>query len=246
MQASKQRRLLWPTEHMQAGQHHLPEAAAHYLLKVLRLQPGDSLELFDGAGQRATACLQPGAQLTVAAVSHCCEPTAALQVLVGLPEPERADWLVEKLTELGATTISFVHCERSQGKPVARLHTGRLQRWQRLAEAAARQSGRYRIPEVQPLQPLRSCVEAVDGAAQRFVASATGTAGAFTDAAATGGKQAAADAALAVLVGPPGGLTPDELQMVQQRGYTELWLSHFVLRTETAAVAAATTLLRSV
>jgi 16S rRNA (uracil1498-N3)-methyltransferase len=237
MQVSKQRRLLWPTKHMQTGEHRLPEAAAHYLLKVLRLQPGDSLELFDGAGQRATACLQPGAQLTVAAVSHCHEPTAALQVLVGLPEPERADWLVEKLTELGATTISFVHCERSQGKPVARLHTGRLQRWQRLAEAAARQSGRYRIPEVQPLQPLRSCVEAVDCATQRWVASATGRAGAFAH---------AADAALAVLVGPPGGLTPDELQMVQQRGYTELWLSHFVLRTETAAVAAATTLLRRV
>jgi 16S rRNA (uracil1498-N3)-methyltransferase len=237
MQGSKQRRLMWPTEHMQAGAHRLPQAAAHYLLTVLRLQLGDALELFDGAGLRATAHLQPGAQITVTAVQPCCEPTAALQVLVGLPEPERADWLVEKLTELGATTISFVHCERSQGKAMARPKAGRRQRWQRLAEAAARQSGRCLVPVVQPLQPLLSCVESIDGATHRWVASATGPAG---------HPPAAADAALAVVVGPPGGLTPDELQMLQQRGYTELWLSHFVLRTETAAVAAATTLLQRV
>ena len=225
------RRLRVPAGCLLPGRVPLPTSEQHYIRRVLRLRPGAEVDLFDGVGATGTGRLAVGEDgalhVEVEAVSRGHDD-APLTVAVAVPKGERADWLVEKLTELGVHTIAWLACARSV--VVLKSPDAKMARWERLAEAAARQAGRATLPQLQAPVPFDAFVGA-PRLGTRLVAQPGGMAARPPEGAGV------------VLIGPEGGFTPEELQLAATEGYTAIALSRHVLRVETAAVAAAAQLL---
>lgn len=210
----------------------LPAGAARHV-QVLRLQPGDTLTLFDGRGGEYEARVEHmgRSEVRVEVQAHRaieCEAAVAVHLAVGMPANERMDWLVEKATELGAASIQPLLAERS----VLRLAGERAQKkqahWQGVAVAACEQSGRNRVPLVHPVQPLSAWLAA--RTQPGLVLSPR--AGARPLAPAGGGSE------FTLLSGPEGGLSPAEEQDAIARGWQPVQLGPRILRAETAPVAA--------
>ena len=120
-------------------------------IRVLRLRAGDDIVICDGAGRdykcRLVQTLEHEAEAEVIEVVPCkAEPTVRTTVFAGLPKGERSDFLVQKCTEAGASEIVFFSCTRCVAK-AANIEK-KVERWQRIAEEAAKQSGRGIIPQV--------------------------------------------------------------------------------------------------
>ena len=120
-------------------------------IRVLRLRAGDDIVICDGAGRdykcRLVQTLEHEAEAEVIEVVPCkAEPTVRTTVFAGLPKGERSDFLVQKCTEAGAAEIVFFSCTRCVAK-AANIEK-KVERWQRIAEEAAKQSGRGIIPQV--------------------------------------------------------------------------------------------------
>ncbi|MFZ4717806.1 MAG: RsmE family RNA methyltransferase [Ilumatobacteraceae bacterium] len=188
---------------------------AHHLFRVLRLRDGEVVTVSDGSGAWRTTVVAGAALVPSGPVEHEPEP-APCTIAAAIPKGDRAEWMVQKLTELGVREIVLLHCARSvvrwdgeRGvKPMARL--------QRVAREAAVQSRRVWLPVVRGPVPFEQAA-ALPGAA---LAEPGGEAG--------GGHRT-------VLIGPEGGFSPDELAVALPR----IALVDTVLRVETAAVAAA-------
>lgn len=213
----------------------LPADAARHV-QVLRMQPGDALTLFDGAGGEYAATVERmgRSDVSVTVGTHLAverEAPRAVHLAVGMPANERMDWLVEKATELGVASIQPL----ATAHGVLRLAGERAEKkrahWEAIAIAACEQCGRNRVPVIHPVQSLSGWLEAQGGPAARLVLSlAEGTRSlAGLDAAAQG---------VTVLSGPDGGLSGSEEQQAIARGFAPVTLGSRVLRAETAALAA--------
>jgi 16S rRNA (uracil1498-N3)-methyltransferase len=193
----------------------LDDAAAHHLSRVLRLRDGAAVSVTDGAGQWRSCHLVAGALETGGDVEQE-PPLPRLTVAVAPPKGDRLEWLVQKCTEVGVTSIVLLDAERSvvrwEGDRAAR----QLERLQRIALEAAMQSRRVWLPDV--------CGP---------VGAATVLPGAVI--AEPGGRPVDPGDAV-VAVGPEGGWSPDEVAMAAGR----VDLGPHVLRVETAAVVAVT------
>lgn len=204
-----------------------PDAARH--ARVARARPGDSLELVDLKGAAASAVLrrwEAGACVVdiLAVERERGEPPGPLVVALGVLHTEAFSWAVEKATELGATAIQPVLCARVQ----RRDHESRSDRWRRVAAAAVAQCGRSRPPDVLEPTPLSEVCAAAVGV--RLLAD--------PEAAGEPPQPAETEGGATVLVGPEGGFTPAEAEIVRGAGFESLWLGPRTLRAETAAVAA--------
>jgi 16S rRNA (uracil1498-N3)-methyltransferase len=207
---------------------------AHRLARVLRLGPGDAVELFDGSGR-----VWPGT-VTVAApklvrlalaepVVRAPEPPTIL--LAALIRPNRFEWLIEKATELGATLIQPVVTARSEVR-AAEIGRARLERWRRIAVEAAEQSGRVTVPAVDQPVPL---ADACGRAAGRLLVA---TEPAHGPVASLGELLRGIEREpVSLVTGPEGGLSPDEVRSVLDAGGVAASLGPLVLRAETAAIA---------
>jgi 16S rRNA (uracil1498-N3)-methyltransferase len=137
----------------------LPAGAARHV-QVLRLQPGDSITLFDGQSAdefdatvtrmgRSDVAVQVGQRRTVAR-----EPARQIHLAVGMPANDRMDWLVEKATELGVASIQPLMTERSVLKLSGERAEKKVAHWQSVAVAACEQCGGNLVPVVHPMQTL--------------------------------------------------------------------------------------------
>ena len=224
----------------------LPPGAARHV-QVLRMQPGDTLTLFDGTGGEYAATVERmgRSEVAVAVGAHTPverEAARAVHLAVGMPANERMDWLVEKATELGVTSIQPL----ATAHGVLRLSGERAEKkrahWEAIAVAACEQCGRNRVPVIHPVQSFAGWLgsaAASDTAATRLVLSlADGTRAVTAVAAATSSAQPAL-----VLSGPEGGLSASEEQDAIARGFAPVTLGARVLRAETAALAALVSLI---
>ena len=217
----------------------LPSAQARHV-QVLRLQPGAAVVLFDGSGGEWSAeVLQMGrSDVTVRVGSHAAadrELRRRVTIAFGMPANERMDALVEKATELGAATIQPLVCERSVLRLSGERADKRVRHWQQVAVAACEQSGRTRVPPVEPVQRLTAWLGALpaapESAARRIVLSPDATERIGVE---TIGPEGAD---LLVLSGPEGGLSPDEVAASRVAGFTPVSLGERVLRADTAPLA---------
>ena len=225
----------------------LPAGAARHV-QVLRLQPGDAIELFHGGLPHAQSEDQTGwfdatvqrmgrsdVEVQVGAW-HAPLPSAPqrVHVLSVMPANERMDWLVEKATELGVASIQPLVSERS----VLRLKADRADKkqthWQAVAVAACEQSGRTQVPCVHPVRSLAEGLQSWQNlAATRLLLSLAE--GAQPLAARLRPLPQATD--IVVLAGPEGGLSPAEEALALQHGFLPTTLGDYVLRAETAPLA---------
>jgi 16S rRNA (uracil1498-N3)-methyltransferase len=213
-----------------------PEVA-HRLTRVLRLGPGDRVDLFDGAGRSVvaelTAVERRGVRLRIAGEPRLASPPPDTRLICGLMRPARFEWLLEKATELGVTVLQPVVTDRGAVRP-DEVGAERQGRWQRIVIEAAEQCGRAWLPEVRPPLPLAGAVRAAAGT--RLLVAAEPAHGPATPTLAA--MAGVSDAPVAIVTGPEGGLTGAELAALAAAGGQTVGLGPLVLRAETAALAA--------
>lgn len=217
----------------------LDAAETHHLLRVLRLSPGAPIEVFDGAGNAFTARF-----LRVDDETRCLvergpavasrEPGVQLSVGVAIPKGDGLTAIVRQLAEIGAVSIVPLTSERSEG----RATPGRVVRWRAAALSGTRQSGRALVPSVTPPTPFDAWVRGTLPG-ERWIAApytASTAPSAVPQPGATGHR--------VVAIGPEGGFSQPELELAYRHKFQRLDLGGRILRTATASVLAAATLLR--
>lgn len=206
-----------------------------HLFRARRLGVGDRLRVVDGRGGARWAEVvridRSAAALTLGEPAPANEPALRLDLFVPTFRPERASWMVEKVTELGVWAIRFLHTERAPRQ----LGEGTLDRLRRVAAAALEQCHGARLPEISGPHEWRELAGLVEGAGERWVLDPEAEAGS--------GSDRAAPSAAALLVGPEGGWSPREQAELRAAGWRPVGLGPRILRIETAAVAGASILL---
>jgi 16S rRNA (uracil1498-N3)-methyltransferase len=209
-----------------------PEPSRH-LARVLRLGVGDTLTLFDGSGgeypSKITAVDKKNVRVLTGSHLHR-ESESPLQIHLGIAisRGERMDWIVQKSTELGVSTLTPLSTKHTGVKLAGARAEKKIQHWQQIAISACEQCGRNRPPTINPLEGLDDWLQ-FTVAERKLVLHHRADAGASTG---------EAPASVALLVGPEGGLNESEIATAERAGYSSLRLGPRVLRTETAPLAA--------
>jgi 16S rRNA (uracil1498-N3)-methyltransferase len=221
---------LYFQQDIEQGILHLDEEESRHAIKVLRHQTGDLLEVTDGRGNAYQV------SITDAHAGKCkfkivskstIEPTPYSIHLAIAPtkNPERIEWLTEKMTEIGVQKISIVltrHSERNRIK---------IDRLQKKAISALKQSGQYYLPQIE-LQPDFNVFIKQQNADEKFIAYVDVHNNTHLQHAASNSKS------YVILIGPEGDFSKEELQEAIAAGYTKVSLGKNRLRTETAGLVA--------
>jgi len=222
------RRVHVPPERIAGDRALLTPEARHYLRDVLRLSPGDEVEVFDGMGGAWAAAVEAGFEVLALGPRREARAGLDLWLLVALSKGEKIDLVVQKATELGATRVVPFPAERSVVLLEGEKGQTRARRWRRIAEEAARQCGRADVPEVLAPVPLATALGQLPPDAARFVFHPGGE-----------GLPARVEGdAVAAIVGPEGGLADAEIEACEASGARRASLGPRVLRAETAALVA--------
>ena len=217
----------------------LPEAVAHHA-RVVRLQPGAELTLFNGDGGEYLAHLasveKRGASAVIKAmIARDVELPYEITLAQALPEASKMDWIVEKAVELGVAAIQPLAAQRCVVRLTAERAEKKREHWQAVIIAASEQSGRNRLARLAPVDDFHGWIGQQD-MHKRVLLSPRG-------------NQSLADwarhqppQALTLMIGPEGGYTVQEEDAAIARGAIALTMGPRILRTETAGIAAAAAL----
>ncbi len=216
----------------------LPAGAARHA-QVLRLQPGDTVTLFNGEGGEWEATITRMGRSDVAVRVDGHQPLEreaprAVRLALGMPANERMDWLVEKAAELGAVAIDPLIAERSVLRLSGERATKKQGHWQAIAVAACEQCGRNRVPAVATPQDFSKWLAALRHDGPKLVLSLDDDTRPLPECIAN----APATAPVLLLSGPEGGLSPAEVEAAKAQGFQPVTLGSRVLRAETAPLAA--------
>lgn len=212
----------------------LSEASSNHLARVLRIAKGDPLVVFDGHGAEYPGRVtETGRQLTVElaeAVTSDKQSPLALTLIQGIARGDHMDLAIQKATELGITAITPVITARTQGTRNRAQLERRMRHWQGIIISACEQCGRNTLPI---LEPPRTLVDLI------AITPATGVLRLVLspDAELAARDFPRPEGSIELLVGPEGGLTPEELNLAATSGFHRLRLGPRVLRTETAAIS---------
>ena len=210
-----------------------------HLSQVLRVRVGDRIAVIDGSGEEHEAELlsvdrQAAVARRLATTVPDVEPAVEITLLQGIPKSDKMDWIVQKAVELGAAHIVPVWTEHVVRRETGDL-TGKVERWNRIAREAVKQSHRTRVPQVLAPMTLEAAVTAWKGDLGILLYE----------------NERKKDLKalltwytmnryhrLSLLVGPEGGISPAEAEYLASCGFESVTLGNRILRTETASVAA--------
>ena len=211
----------------------LPEEVNHYIRNVLRLAPGAVLELFDGAGRRFAATLTGIDPATVSVSEELpddVESPCRITLYQALAKGDHFELVVEKATELGVAVIVPLETARTVVKVKADKREAKQERWQRIADGAARQSGRSIVPMVEAPATLADALRHPAHATEILLHP-------HVDGFALADAVSPATPDVGIWVGPEGGFSPDEVDALLRRA-RPVSLGPRILRTETAGIVA--------
>ena len=202
----------------------MPEGEARHVLKVLRGRNGDVFEIADAERRLFLAELREGGQARVLGALQTEEDGEIELILYqAVPKGGRMDFLVEKAAEIGATRIVPLMTERG----IVRPRDGKVERWRRVAEAAARQSLRLGLPEV---------AEPVDLPGAIREAGENGVL--LHNSPELEDLECVISSPAALFIGPEGGWSEEELRLAGEAGLAPAQLGPYRLRSETAGMVA--------
>ncbi len=212
----------------------LPADAAHHLSVVLRAKVGQAVILFDGVGNEAhahiTECTRKAVTVQIENVSAVNrESPLHIHLAIGVSRGERMDFVLQKSTELGVSSITPLLCERTEVRLSDERRQKKHEQWQKIIVSACEQSGRTFLPSLQSAKSLAECL-ASDSSEQRFVLHHR------SDSALPAVQEKPRSVLL--LIGPEGGLSEDEIAVALAANCRALTFGPRVLRTETAPLAA--------
>ena len=223
-----------PCELVSGQQLALSEMAAHHASRVLRLQPGDAVMLFNGAGGQFPASIRAIDRREVMVLIGAwqaieCESPLAITLAQALSTGEKMDFTLQKAVELGAAEIQPLASSRSVVRLSGERAQKRVEHWQNIVVAACEQCGRNHVPLVRQIMPLLTWLSEKQGVGLCLMMSPT--------AAISLRDLPRPDGPVTLLAGPEGGFTDAEIVAAQACGFTSVRLGARILRTETAALA---------
>ena len=232
-------RFLVPPDAVRNGAATVVGRELMHMRKVLRLRPGARVLLWDGEGTEHEAVIRAyeggvAAMTVVRSYRPQRESPLTVTLAQAVGKGDKMDWIVEKSTELGVSCVTpFVSAytvPRFSGDRGER----RRERWEKIAAAAARQSGRTRIPEIRYVVPF-DAVLARDGQCEVRMLFREGSSGRRPGSLR---EELGTVGSVLVMVGPEGGFSEEEAATAAANGFHTVGLGKRILRTETAAVAA--------
>jgi len=217
----------------------LDDAASHHLARVLRAKVNDKIIVFNGEGGEYSGTIIQISKKAVTVhlhehIARDVESSLELYLAQGISRGEKMDFTIQKAVELGVKKIIPVLTERCNVKLDQERQEKRLQHWRAICIGACEQSGRNYVPEITMPCTFPKFIAQSD-ADFKFVLAPVAT---------TKLSQIAIpkQARVVLLIGPEGGLSDKEIEIAVNNGFIALNLGPRILRTETAAVAAITTL----
>ena len=224
--------LLVPPDELDKSPIEVSGDSYRHLFRARRLEAGARVRVVDGKGRACWSTVErvdrTGAELEVVGEAPDNEPERELVLMVAAPRIQRASWLVEKVTEVGATAIRLINSERSPrsyGEPS-------LARLRRVAAAAVEQCHRARVPEITGVHACADGADLLTDCPERWCLDPGGAAG-----------MDAGAGPVSLLVGPEGGWTESEREDLLGLECRPWGLGVRTLRVETAAVAGSSLLL---
>lgn len=221
----------------------IKDVDARHISKVLRMQPGDKLQIVSDDGVTAIAeivSLQADSVvvkcLEKLAESH--EPSVKITLAQGLAKGEKMDFIIQKAVEMGASSIVPVAMEHSVVRLEGAKADKKVERWQKIAEAAAKQSKRDIIPQVQPVQTIQQMLANNDLQHKIIAYECEDRLGLKTALQSCHNLQE-----LLLIIGPEGGISEFELELARKNGAVPVSLGKRILRAETAGVVALSAIL---
>ena len=215
---------------------------ARHAIRALRMQPGDTAELF-AAGHRYAAEIAAieGDSVSCRVLEELPSTEARLRVTLyqGLPKADKMELIIQKAVELGAARIVPVAMSRCVVQLNAKDGAKKQERWQKIAREACKQSGRCLTPAVDAPVSFRQLTErlkAHDGAIVPWEDARGYSLTAFH-------REHPEITNLAVVIGPEGGMSPEEVAAMQAAGCRSVTLGPRILRTETAGLCALSALM---
>ncbi|MBU2953617.1 16S rRNA (uracil(1498)-N(3))-methyltransferase [Marinobacter sp. F3R08] len=212
----------------------LDDNAAQHVGRVLRMQPGQELRLFNGDGNDYSATITSASKKNVQVQVGTAEANtteSSLEIVLGqtLSKGDRMDYAVQKAVEMGVTRIVPLTTERCDVRLRGDREDKRLRHWQSVAISAAEQCGRARVPDISPIMALSDWFRHTEDCDVRLVLHHRTEQS--LDSMATPSR-------IALMIGPEGGLSPEEISAAETAGFLPVALGPRILRTETAPVAA--------
>jgi len=216
----------------------------HQIRNVLRLGPGDHIIVLDNTGYEYTVVLTRISQREAVGVVLSkqlsqAEPHTQVTLYQALTSREKFEWVLQKCTEVGVTSFVPVITERSIVRRPDADTAHKLSRWRCIITEAAEQSGRGLIPQIKSPVSFSDAVSGLVGFDRCLIGSPQAAAGLREILRAGPAKPIA----VALLIGPEGGFTDEEAAVAESYGATAFNLGNRILRTETAAVVAASLIL---
>lgn len=215
-----------------------PEAISRQIASVLRLKPDAQVTVLDGKGMEFSVQLlevspkqTSGKILSSQPIST--EPQTQIRLLLCLTQREKFEWMLQKCTELGASSFVPVISSRSLVQSVQEAQS-KFERWQKILSEAAEQSHRGIVPTLEPPLKFAQLLAAPPAAdVCRLIP--------WEDEQGTTLRQALNSHAankVEILIGPEGGFSVEEVKLATQAGFIAVTLGARILRMETAAMAA--------
>lgn len=218
---------------------------AHHAARVLRLEPGREVRVFQGEGQewRARVRSVDEGRIELDGLEPIAEPVlpARLILLQALPKGAKMELIVQKAVELGVAEIRPIAAARSVMRLDDAQAAKKTAKWQRIALEAAKQCGHPLAPAVQPPGALTQSLDALalEGVELLLLTSLQDdTVPLLRALERSRAGRRRPPACIAVLIGPEGDFTQDEIATARAAGAVPVSLGPLVLRTETAALAA--------
>lgn len=213
----------------------LPESAAAHLVRVLRLREGDECVLFNGDGNDYGARIGSAGKREVVVEIHSAdsvgnESPLHIVLVQGIARGEKMDLILQKATELGVAAIVPVLAERTEVKLDAERTEKRMAHWRSVIVSACEQSGRAVVPQLGVPAALAEAAQA-SAQALKLILDPVGEHGLAT-------LTAPSPLEIAIAIGPEGGWSPRDRDVLRAAGFSGLRLGPRILRTETAGLAA--------
>ncbi|MEH6576057.1 MAG: 16S rRNA (uracil(1498)-N(3))-methyltransferase [Amphritea sp.] len=211
----------------------LGESSTQHISRALRMHAGEQVILFNGDGHEYLATLTVVAKRSVEVeIVSVSQPArnSPLKIHIGqsLSRGERMDYAIQKATELGMESMTPLFSERCEVKLNAERQEKRQRHWQQIAVSACEQSLRCDVPEITAPQTLNDWISTINADLKLVLHHHR--------------EQPLGDLpkpdSIALLVGPEGGLTEDEVDLARKQGFMPVAFGPRVFRTETAPVAA--------
>lgn len=211
---------------------------ARHIGRSLRMKPGEELTLCDTRGTDCLCVIESVSETDVLVRvlerrQSDTEPSVKVTIYQGYPKGDKLETVIEKAVELGVSRIVPVLTERSVARPDDKSAARKLERWQRRALEAAKQCGRGRIPQVEPMVSFAKLPQLIKEHDRALFCYELGGRP-LTEVV---GKDCSD---IGIFIGPEGGISSEEAQALEAAGAVSVTLGKRILRTETAPLAALT------